>query len=657
MCGIAGFVGFDDRRLIEAMARSIRHRGPDAEGFYLAPGVGLASRRLSVIDLTTGNQPIANETQTVWVVYNGEIYNCDALREQLIKRGHQFSTTTDTECIVHLYEDHGLDFVNHLRGMFAIALWDLNRQRLVLVRDRIGEKPLYYKVDEGRLLFGSECKAILQAVRNRTVDRQAVCDYLALGYVPAPRTFYEGISKLPPAHMLVYEKQRAVVRQYWTRSERKDPPSLAVAREELASRLTETVRLCLKADVEVGAFLSGGIDSSVLVALMRPHVDRLKTFSVGYGGAAAGFNELGYAGRVARDLGTEHHELILGSGAQLDLLPAILWHYDEPNGEPTSTLVYQLAQFTSRQVKVAVSGTGGDEIFAGYPRYRAIALRERYLRLPRPLRKQVIERLIAIWPESTKGFRFARRARRFISAADLPLETAYSSWVSLLSPNQRRELLRDSVTEGIHRPDGDRALLEYLGAAGTNVFDRATALDVEQYLPEYQLTYVDRMSMAHGLEVRAPLSDYQLVDWVCALPPEYRLKGNRSKAIFKDVSRRWIDPAIAERKKVGFDSPVGQWFKEDLRGFLVAFMAPGELDRSGLLNSGAVQTMIGDHLRGRRDYSLQLWSLVTLEAWYRMYIEDAVTDGRGYRLSDLRGVPHKHDLPPAEASSMMSLAQ
>ena len=657
MCGIAGFVGLDDRRLLESMARSIAHRGPDAEGFYVSPGVGLASRRLSVIDLTTGNQPIANETQTVWVVYNGEIYNCDALRQQLTERGHRFSTTTDTECIVHLYEEHGLGFVDHLRGMFAIALWDVLRRRLVLVRDRIGEKPLYYKVDEGRLLFGSECKAILQAVRHRAVDRQALCDYLALGYVAAPRTFYEGISKLPPAHMLVYEKERAVVRQYWTRSARTESLSFGAAEEVLAERLTETVRLCLKADVEVGAFLSGGIDSSVLVALMRPHVERLQTFSVGYKGAATGFNETGYARRVARDLQTEHHELILGAGAQLSLLPTILWHYDEPNGEPTSALVYQLSEFTSRRVKVAVSGTGGDEIFAGYPRYRAIALRERYLRLPRALRKHVIERMMSLWPESTKGSRFARRARRFISAADLPAETAYSSWVSLLSREQRRDLLADSLTAGVQDPDGERVLLDYLGGAGgADVFDRATALDVEQYLPEYQLTYVDRMSMAHGLEVRAPLSDFELVQFACSLPPSYRLRGNRSKAIFKQASRRWIDPSIAERKKVGFDSPVGQWFKEDLREFLVTFMAPEELDRSGLLNAAAVQTMIADHLRGRRDYSLQLWSLVTLEAWYRMYIEDAITDGRTYRLADLRGMPRSHSATHAEMP-VMSLAQ
>ena len=641
MCGIAGFAGFDDRGLLQAMAASLIHRGPDAGGFYTAPGVGLASRRLSVIDLETGDQPIANETRDVWVVFNGEIYNCDALRSELQGRGHVFSTSTDTECIVHLYEDHGLDFVQHLRGMFGIALWDVARQRLVLARDRIGEKPLYYMADGARLLFGSECKAILQDVRKRTVDRQAVCDYLAMGYVAAPRTFYEGISKLPPGHLLVYADGRAETRAYWTLPPRPDTAlPFAGAEEVLAERLTETVRLCLKSDVEVGAFLSGGIDSSVMVALMRPHVERVQTFAVGYRGAASGFNELDYARKVARDLDTEHHELILGPGAQLDLLPSILWHYDEPNGEPTSALVWQLSEFARRHVKVAVSGTGGDEIYAGYPRYKAMALRERYMRLPRLLRTQVIERIVAKWPESTSGSRFARRARRFVSGAGLTAEGAYQSWVSLLPADVRRGLLSQDVQRAAACPDGDATLHAYLTAAsGTPLFDRATALDVGQYLPEYQLTYVDRMSMAHGLEVRAPLADFELVSFVTSLPPEYRLKGDHSKHIFKTVSRRWIDPSIAERKKVGFDSPVGQWFKEDLRGFLTEFMSREQIARTGLLDPDAVQRLMADHLEGRRDYSLQLWSLLTLEAWHRMYIEDAVTDGRQYRLSDLRGVP------------------
>src|SRR4051812_16111192 len=432
MCGIAGFCGFDDERLLKAMAASLTHRGPDAGGFYMAPGVGLASRRLAVVDLETGNQPIANEDGSVVVVFNGEIYNCDALRTELQARGHRFATTSDTECIVHLYEDHGLDFVDHLRGMFGIALWDVTRRRLVLARDRIGEKPLYYRIDNGRLLFGSECKAVLQQRASRAVDPQAVCDYLALGYVAGRRTFYDGIAKLPPAHLLVYEAGTASVRRYWRRPDATAAIGYADAERALADHLQETIRLCLKSDVEVGAFLSGGVDSSTIVALMRDQGSKVQTFAVGYDGAAAAFNELAFASTVARDLGTEHHELILRAGAHLDLLPRILWHYDEPNGEPTSVLVYQLCEFTSRRVKVAMSGTGGDEIFAGYPRYKAVRLHQLYRRIPGFVRRQVIDRLVSKWPESTQGSRFARRARRFISGAELPLDKAFVGWVSLL---------------------------------------------------------------------------------------------------------------------------------------------------------------------------------------------------------------------------------
>jgi asparagine synthase (glutamine-hydrolysing) len=639
MCGIAGFAGFDNSDLLRAMAASLIHRGPDAGGFHTAPGVGLASRRLAVIDLETGDQPIANETRDVWVVFNGEIYNCDALRADLEARGHRFTTTTDTECIVHLYEDFGLDFVQRLRGMFAIALWDEGKKRLVLARDRIGEKPLYFRTDGDRVLFGSECKAILQAMPSRHVDAQAVCDYLALGYVAAPRTFYQGISKLPPAHMLVFERGRAELRRFWSRSEHvQSTLSFADAENELADRLVETVGLCLKSDVEVGAFLSGGVDSSVIVALMRRLDRRVKTFSVGYQGAATGFNELQYARRVASDLGTEHHELILGAGSHIDLLPSVLWHYDEPNGEPTSVLVYQLSQFVARSVKVAMSGTGGDEIFAGYPRYRAAGLRDLYLRMPGLVRTQVVDRVVSAWPASTKGSRFARRAKRFIAGANLTPTAAYASWVSLLQRDVREQMLSDQVRRAAEWPEGDRLLRDYLiDRPDRPLLDSATALDVEGYLPEYQLTYVDRMSMAHSLEVRAPLADYSLVDFATTLPIEYRLKGSHSKHIFKRVATRWIDPAIAERKKVGFDSPVGEWFKGELKPFLTRFMARDQIDRTGLLDPAAVERLIAEHMAGKSDASLQIWSLLTLEAWHRLYIEGRVMDGRGIALDDIRG--------------------
>ena len=641
MCGIAGFAGMDDNELLRSMCNSLLHRGPDEDGYHTGMGIGLAMRRLAIIDLQTGSQPISNETRDVWVVFNGEIYNYQELRLDLMRRGHQLATSSDTETIVHLYEDHGLDFVHHLRGMFGIALWDANRRRLILARDRIGEKPLYYAWDGKRLLFGSEIKAILQGIQSRSVNPQAVCDFLAAGYVAGPHTFYGEISRLPPGHLLVWENGAISVRQYWRHDWSKNAKiPFDEAKQELESRLDEAVRLCLKSDVEVGAFLSGGIDSSAIVALMCRNAAQVQTFSVGYRGQAEGFNELSHAQRVAKYLGTQHHELILDARSSMELLPRIIWHYDEPHGEPTSVLVYLLCEFVRRRVKVAVGGTGGDEIFYGYPRHAGIRYLEYYRRLPRFLRRHAIERVIDKWPESTRGSRFAKRARRFIAGSDLPPERAYMRWVNFINEDVRQGLLSEDVRRGALNPEGDAFLLSRLLSPTntTTLYNRVTALDVEGYLPEYQLAYMDRMSMAHGLEVRSPLCDYKLVDYVTSLPPQHRLKGTRTKHIFKECAKRWIPADIVERRKVGFDSPIGQWFKEELRPFLQGFMAPEQIRRSGLLNADKVREIIGDHLAGRRDYSLQLWSLIALETWHRMYIEYGITEGSAYAVTDLRGV-------------------
>ena len=655
MCGIAGYSGLQrtDDTLLRRMCASLVHRGPDDEGYYTAPGVGLSMRRLAVIDLTTGHQPIGNETGTIQVVLNGEIYNYQDLRKTLLARGHRLATTSDTETIVHLYEDHGLDFVQHLRGMFAIALWDAERGRLVLARDRIGEKPLFYSArPDGSLLFGSEIKAILQGARERTVDPQAVCDFLALGYVAGERTFYRDVRRLPPAHVLVVDRGKApVLYRYWTRPLRRaSVPTFADASAALEQQLHDVVGLCLKSDVEVGAFLSGGLDSSLIVSLMRARSAQVQTFSVGYSGRAAGFNELHHARRVSDQLGTVHHELILGPQANLDLLPRIIRHYDEPHGEPTSVLVYQLCEFTRLHLKVAMGGTGGDELFYGYPRHRAVRLLDYYRRLPRMFRRAVVERIVDRWPESTTGSRFAKRARRFVLGSELPAAEAYLGWVSLLSREVREELVSAQVRHAAGDPDGDAFLKACLTSPGpTSLLDRVAALDVEGYLPEYQLTYMDRMSMAHGLEVRSPLCDFELVASALALPPHYRLKGTRSKHILKEVSRRWLPREIVERPKVGFDSPIGEWFKNELRPFLTSFLSAAHVDRSGLLNGAAVQNLIGAHLAGARDYSMQIWSILALETWFRMYVEDDAAGRRDVVLTDLRGV--SSPIAPPEAGA------
>lgn len=643
MCGIAGFAGFDNEPLLRSMVSSLAHRGPDDAGYFVAPGIGLGMRRLAIIDLKTGNQPIANETKDVWVVFNGEIYNYDDLRRNLAKGGHNLSTSSDTETIVHLYEDHGIDFVHHLRGMFGIALWDVKRSRLVLARDRIGEKPLYYSIDGEWLYFGSEIKTILQAGRARNVNPQAVCDFLAAGYVTGKRTFYDDVYRIPPGYILVWEKGNVTLQQYWrNKSNNLNNMTFETVYRDLSERLSDTVCLCLKSDVEVGAFLSGGIDSSAVVALMRKHEASVQTFSVGYDGLASGFNELHYARKVSSYLGTQHHELILGPHSSMDLLPRILWHYDEPHGEPTSVLVYLLCEFTRKRVKVALSGTGGDEIFFGYPRHAGIRYLEYYRLLPKVFRKQLIDRIVGKWPESTRGNRFAKRVKRFISGSELPPAQAYLSWISLLQRDVREKLISEEVRRLAPNPAGDDFLMEHLmGNGNVSLLDRAASLDIEGYLPEYQLAYMDRMSMAHGLEVRAPLCDYELVKYVTSLPASFRLRGNRSKFIFKEIAKQWIPREIVERKKVGFDSPIGQWFKGELRGFLMQFLSRENVECSGLLDGETVQALIGDHISGRKDYSLQLWSIVALEGWYRMYIEDRITDGSGYQIADLRGAGGK----------------
>lgn len=636
MCGIAGFVGFDDDRLLRDMAGLLSHRGPDGEGFYTEPGVGLAHRRLSIIDLATGAQPMANETNTVHVVFNGEVYNYQELTRALKEKGHHFRSASDTETILHLYEDHGLDCVSHLRGMYAFALWDSVRKRLVLARDRIGEKPLYYHEADGRILFGSEIKAILAGLRSRVVNAQAVCEFLAAGYVPAPRTFFEGIHKLHPGSLLVFEHGKASIRRYW-RAEHLAETEVPFERasSDLVDRLRETMRLCLKSDVEVGAFLSGGLDSSLIVALMREVNTEVQTFSVGYRGRAIGFNELCYAKRVATALGTKHHELILDAHSSIQLLPKILWHYDEPHGEPTSILVYLLCQFTRQRLSVALGGTGGDELFFGYPRHKAIGLLDYYNLLPRFVRKQLVERFVARWPESTRGNRFAKRVKRFVQGASVQPPEAYLNWVSLLSSPTREQLLSSGMKEESPDPLGDQFMREYLTVPQNGDLRRqAACLDVGGYLPEYQLTYMDRMSMAHGLEVRSPLCDHRLAEQVLSLPASYRLKGQRSKHILKSVGRAWLPEDIVERKKVGFDSPVGEWYKGELKQFVTEFLSASNVARSGMLDPIAVQSLMVEHLTGRRDYSLQLWSIIALEAWYRMYIENGVPGANEFKLED-----------------------
>ena len=640
MCGIAGFYGPPDADLLSRMCSSLYHRGPDDEGSYENEMASLSMRRLSIIDLATGHQPICNETGDIWVVFNGEIYNYEHLRDSLARAGHTFRTASDTETIVHAYEEYGLDFPNHLRGMFGIAIWDEKRRRLILARDRIGEKPLFFKSDGDRVLFGSELKAVLQGVTDRAVDAQSVCDFLSCGYVAESRTFFQGISKLRPGELAVVDEGGIKISRYWEfRPSEKRQIGFADACQELEERLLETMRLCLKSDVEVAAFLSGGLDSSIITAMMKKHEAQIQTFSVGYRGSAEGYNELGFAQQVSKHVGTVHHELILDAKSNIQLLPKVIAHFDEPHGEPTSILVYLLCEFVSKRVKVALGGTGGDEIFFGYPRHAGLRYLKYYAALPRWMRESAIPGIASLLRESTSGGNVAKRVKRFVDGAGQSPAMAYLSWVRLLNESMVTQLLERGITANIDNPSGDdfqRDILAADGEKGT-LEDRIVGLDVRGYLPEYQLTYMDRMSMAASLEVRSPLSDYSLLEFVTSLPNNYRLKGTRSKHILKEISKKYLPQSIVDRKKVGFDSPIGQWFKDDLRGFLEEFLSAQNVAKTGILDPDAVQTMLADHWRGRKNYALHLWSVVALEAWARMYIEDGFDGTSDYRLIDMRG--------------------
>jgi len=626
MCGIVGYAGLEIApQTLKRMCDILVHRGPDEDGYYQGAGVGLAMRRLAIIDLKGGRQPIANETEDLWVVLNGEIYNYQDLRAALIARGHVLKTTSDTETIVHLYEEHGEGFLDHLRGMFGIALWDDRRRRLILARDRIGEKPLFYALLGGGIVFASEIKGLLQVVKQRTVDPQAVCEYFALGYVPGSRTFFKEIRKLAPGQTLVWSRAGITLKTYWALDIQHDRViTLPQAERELEELLLDAVRLCLKSDVEVGAFLSGGLDSSLLTALMRRHNARVQSFSVGYGGRAAGFNELKYARQVASHLGTEHHELILDAHSSVELLPKIVWHYDEPHAEPTSVLVYLLCEFVRKSLKVAVGGTGGDELFFGYPRHKALRYQGYYNRIPACLRKGLIRPIVERLGVSTTGSRVVKRAKRFVGSADLPIEEAYLSWVSLMDRGMRASLLSEDTRRLAEDPLGETYLSSrLLGRRDLELLDRVALVDLEGYLPEYQLAYMDRMSMATSLEVRSPFCDYRLAEYVTALPPHLRLRGETSKFLLKKVAAKYLPASIVNRRKVGFDSPIGEWMKGELRGFLAEFLSSENVRETGLLNPDGVQRLINEHQAGARDHSLQLWSVLAVEMWYRMYIESA----------------------------------
>ena len=631
MCGIAGIIYADRQRPVDpaslkAMGDSIAHRGPDAEGFWIEPGVGLAHRRLSIIDLEGGKQPLGNEDGTIQVVFNGEIYNFQSLRRELELRGHRFQTHSDTEILVHLYEEMGDRLVDRLRGMFAFALWDRSQRRLVLARDRLGLKPLYVYRDAEKLIFGSELKAIL-AYPNipRQVDPGALEEYLALGMVPGDRSIFQRVEKLQPAHVLTVtaEDLARIPRRYWQlRIEPDDRLTVDEWEEAIRSKVDETARLHLIADVPVGAFLSGGIDSSIIVALTAGATrGPLQTFSIGF--AEERFSELPYAREIAARFGTRHTEEIVTPDA-VSLIDELTRYYDEPFADSSAIPTYLVSRLASQHVKVVLSGDGGDEAFGGYSRY-AHDLTEAALRrrLPGWLRRSVLKQLAQVWPKADWLPR-PLRAKTLLTNLSLEAGPAYANTLTLCRQPLRRRLMGADPRATLNGHDpGSLLRASFATAPQSDVLGGMIAADVAVILPDDFLVKVDRASMAHGLEVRPPLVDHELMELAARIPSRWKVRDGQTKWIFKNAYRQILPDSILRRPKQGFEIPIDDWLRGPLRPMFESAVLDPKAPISALVEQKVAQQAYASHLTGTSRLGNVLWSLLVLARWADHYLGQA----------------------------------
>jgi len=629
MCGICGFIDQNKNPLVDdaglrRMCLSLKHRGPDDEGFYLKNGlshIGLAHRRLSIIDLSPlAHQPMANENGTVWIVFNGEIYNYNELRPELEKKGHALKSHSDTEVVIHLYEQYGEDCVKHLRGMFAFAIWDERNGSLLLARDRVGKKPLFYHCRSGVFTFSSElCSLLESGMVKKNINPSAIDHYLAFGYIPAPLTIYRDVFKLPPAHTLLFKDRIVSLKQYWELDYlRKIKISEQDAASEVMRLLKEAVKIRLYSDVPLGAFLSGGIDSSTIVGLMSQLSDiKVKTFSIGF--AEKKYNELDYARRIARRFNTDHHEFIVKPNA-LEILPLLVERYGEPYAESSCIPTYYVAQETRRYVTVALNGDGGDELFAGYERYQAMVIAEMFQKMPAIFRK-AIKGVSGVLPDSVDQKNKLRRLKRFIDAIDLPLQARYLRWVGIFDTPLRVKLYTEEFSQKISLDGPLKLIGKFLDKSGLNLIDSLLRTDTNVYLPDDLLVKVDIASMANSLEGRSPFLDHKLMEFAASLPADYKLKNSVKKYILKKAIKDLIPPENIHRSKMGFGVPVGEWFRGDLKGLLCETLFSKECMRRGYFKPDVIREMVESHLSRQRDYTFCLWSLLMLELWHRRFID------------------------------------
>jgi len=634
MCGICGKVYFDPQRVViheelERMSRTLAHRGPDGEGVWTNGSVGLAHRRLAIIDLrAVAGQPMSNKDGSIWLTFNGEIYNFRELRNELEARGHVFRTTSDTEVMIHAYEEYGRECLNRFRGMFAFALWDSRTRTLLLARDRVGKKPLYYYSGQDHFVFGSEIKALLaDPAVPREIDPVALDHFLALQYIPAPLTAFQGIHKLPAAHWLELHDGHIEIGRYWTlRYTPKRTLSMSDAMAELQWHLAEAVRLRLISDVPLGTFLSGGIDSSAVVAHMAQALDSpVRTFSVGF--AEATFDERPFARMVAERYGTAHTELVVDASV-VDILPRLVWHYDEPFGDASAVPSYAIAALTRQHVTVVLNGDGGDENFAGYDRYITDRLVRRGDIVPLPVRR-VLDTWLQCIPERWRQRQPLQKLAKIAAVMAQTPARRYARLGGHFTPEARQSLYTDAFRASVVGADPEGMFLEVFAQSDAEDWtDIALNADVHLYLADDLLVKMDRATMAHSLEARSPFLDHVLMEYVATLPPCFKLSGIQKKRVLKASLRGLVPDVILDRPKMGFCAPIATWFRKELREMVYDILLAPRAVQRGYFQPQAIAQLLNAHSRGETNHAEYLWDLLVLELWHQTFI-----DGEGYTTS------------------------
>jgi asparagine synthase (glutamine-hydrolysing) len=627
MCGIAGRVNFKttapvDPALVQGMCDLIAHRGPDGDGVWVDRHVGLGHRRLAIIDLTPGGrQPMAASTGDSWITFNGEIYNFQELRAELQSKGHRFRSRSDTEVLLAAYEEYGIDCLPKLRGMFAFAIWDKVRQRLFIARDRLGKKPLHYLLDRNGIAFASEPKAFLADPDfEATPSLPALADYLTYQYVPSPASAFAGVSKLPPGHYLLVENGKVSVERYWKLSyARKTTLSEDEAAEALIAKLREALRLRLISDVPLGAFLSGGVDSSLIVALMAEQSSQVKTFSIGF--EDAGFDELPFARLVAERYGTEHHEFVVRPDATT-IIPKLIWHYNEPYADASAIPSYYVSQMTRQHVTVALNGDAGDENFGGYSRYLTDSASEQFDRLPDSVKRGVAAVANGL-PVRGITRSIPNRAARWLKRLSEKPAHRYARRIVHFQPETRAELCTPDFLEAARAFEPFQLLAESsLRSDAANQIDAMLDMDVNHYLPDCLLVKIDIASMAHGLEARSPMLDHEFMEFAASLAPDLKIRANVTKYILKRAAAPFLPDENISRPKRGFSIPLAPWFKREFGDYARNVLLDGKLAQRGYFRMDVVRRLLDEHQAGVNTWQKELWNLLVLELWHRMFIDE-----------------------------------